>query len=90
MLWPTAVWGFIDGQVTRTSGWAVGFGRRPWRQIVGSGLGPYYYSQDRELGSPWSQTLVSVIRIGIVTGTPRGGLDILGVSHLILAFACFK
>ena len=23
--------GFIDGPITRTSGWAVGFGRRPWR-----------------------------------------------------------
>ena len=24
MSWPTAVWVFIDGPVTRTSGWAVG------------------------------------------------------------------
>ena len=23
--------GFIDGPVTQTSGWAVGFGQRPWR-----------------------------------------------------------
>ena len=58
--------GFIDGPVTRTSGWAVGFGRRPWRWIVGSGLGPCYYSQDRELGSPWSRTLVSVVWIGLL------------------------
>ena len=70
MSWPTTVWGFIDGPVTRTSAWAVDFGWRPWRRIVGSGLGPCYYSQDRELGSPWSRTLVSVVRIGIVTGTP--------------------
>ena len=88
MSWPTAFWGFIDGPVTRTSGWAVDFRRRPWLWIVGSGLGPCYYSQDRELGSPWSRILVSVVRIGIVTGTPWDGLDILGVSLLLLALHC--
>lgn len=58
--------GLTDGPFTRTSGWAVDFGRHLWRWIVGSRLGPCYYSQDWELGSPWSRTLVSVVWIGLL------------------------
>lgn len=38
--------------------------QHPSHRITGSRLGPCSYFQDRELGSPWSQTLASVVRSG--------------------------